>query len=177
MTKRKVILFIATSLDGYIATKEEKLDWLFAVEGEGDNGFSNFYQTVDTVVMGRKTFDWIKNEMDEYPYQDKESYVFTRSKTLAHSHAQFTNEKVKTFLTTLKQQEGEAIWLVGGGDLLKTCLEEKLVDEIIVTVAPKMIGEGIALFQEGDYHVNLNLLGVQTFNQFVELHYKVEKEA
>jgi dihydrofolate reductase len=60
--KRKVILFIASSLDGYIATEEESLDWLMRVEGEGDNGFSEFYDTVDTVLMGKKTYDWVMRQ-------------------------------------------------------------------------------------------------------------------
>ncbi len=51
---RKVVLFIASSLDGYIATKDESLDWLFQVEGEGDNGISEFYETIDTIIMGKK---------------------------------------------------------------------------------------------------------------------------
>ncbi len=60
--RRKVIVYIATSLDGYIATKDESLDWLFKVEGEGDNGYSEFYDTIDTIVLGRRTYDWIMNE-------------------------------------------------------------------------------------------------------------------
>lgn len=59
MGNRKVRLFIASSLDGYIATKEELLDWLEQVEGKGDNGYSQFYETVDTVILGKKAFDWL----------------------------------------------------------------------------------------------------------------------
>lgn len=79
--ERKVVLFIATSLDGYIATKEESLEWLFEVEGEGDNGIAAFYDTTDTVIMGRKTYDWIKEQDDsaDEPYSDRVSYVFTRT--------------------------------------------------------------------------------------------------
>jgi dihydrofolate reductase len=65
---RNVILFIASSLDGYIARKDESLDWLFNVEGEGDNGYYAFYETVDTIIMGRTTYEWIlKNEPGEFP--------------------------------------------------------------------------------------------------------------
>ena len=71
--QRKLVLFTATSLDGYIATNSDTLDWLFTVEGEGDNGYSAFYETVDTVIMGRRTYDWIKENMSEgFPYKDKE---------------------------------------------------------------------------------------------------------
>ncbi|MFB4212241.1 dihydrofolate reductase family protein [Shouchella sp. JSM 1781072] len=177
MEKRKLILFIATSLDGYIATKEENLDWLFEVEGEDDNGFSRFYEKVDTVLMGRRTFDWVNRETDDYPYQDKSSYVFTRSKGSAHHSAQFITNHTRFFISNLKQQDGKAIWLIGGGELLSFCLKENLVDEIIVTVAPKIIGSGIPLFREGVNQIDLTLHHVDTFNQFVELHYTVDQKA
>ncbi|KMK76806.1 dihydrofolate reductase family protein [Alkalihalobacillus pseudalcaliphilus] len=173
---RNIVLFIATSLDGYIATEDEQLDWLFEVEGEGDNGISDFYSTIDTVLMGRKTYDWIlkADDVKEYPYSDKASYVFNRTdrKDLEHTH--FINEDVESFVQKLKEQPGERIWLVGGGELVATFLEKGLIDEVIMTVAPKLIGSGIPLFQKGDYQVDLELKGVQTFNQFVELHYIVK---
>ena len=76
MNQRKIVLYIASSLDGYIATEEHSLDWLFAVEGEGDNGISKFYETVDSILMGRVTYDWIMDyEKGEFPYKGKECYV------------------------------------------------------------------------------------------------------
>ncbi|WP_054710508.1 dihydrofolate reductase family protein [Bacillus sp. JCM 19041] len=174
---RNVVLFIATSLDGYIATEEEQLEWLFEVEGEGDNGFSAFYETVDTVLMGRKTYDWINNagNADEFPYKDKKSIVFTRSSVEDNDHTHFIDRDVEGFVKQLKKEQGKNIWLAGGGQLVSTFLENDLIDEIIVTVAPKIIGKGIPLFFEGTYKRNLSLEGVQTFNQFVELHYKVDR--
>ncbi|WP_078394528.1 dihydrofolate reductase family protein [Shouchella patagoniensis] len=176
--KRNVVLFIATSLDGYIATEEEQLDWLFEVEGEGDNGFSAFYETIDTVLMGRKTYDWINNadNMDEFLYKDKRSVVFTRSTLEDNDHTHFINQNIEGFVKQIKQEKGKKIWLVGGGQLVSTFLENNLLDEVIVTVAPKIIGKGIPLFPEGTYKQNLSLEGVQTFNQFVELRYKVDKK-
>ena len=71
--KRNLVLFIASSLDGYIATKEESLEWLFKVEGEVDNGFAKFYETVDTVIMGKRTYDWVmKQDINEFPYKNNE---------------------------------------------------------------------------------------------------------
>jgi len=66
--QRNIVLFTATSLDGYIAAKDESLEWLFKVEGEGDNGFSAFYETIDTILMGRKTYDWIINHTNVFSY-------------------------------------------------------------------------------------------------------------
>ena len=174
--KRNLILYIAASLDGYIATEDDSLEWLFNVEGEGDNGISEFYETVDTVFMGKKTYDWImKHETGEFPYKNKECYVFTRSTMEDTEDVKFTNKNVVGLTNELKSQEGSNIWLVGGGELLQSFLKEKLVDEIILTVAPTIIGKGIPLFKGGDYQLDLILKGTRTFNQFVELHYGVKK--
>jgi dihydrofolate reductase len=168
---KKIYMFIATSLDGYIATKDESLEWLFQVEGEGDNGYSEFYQTIDTIIMGKKTYDWImKHEQDEFPYKGKDCYVFSRSKYPDTENVKFVNSDVVDFVHSLNN---ETIWVVGGGELLYFFLKENLIDELFITVAPVIIGSGIPLFKEGDYYLNLQLKGTRTFNQFVELHYKV----
>ncbi|PYZ96639.1 hypothetical protein CR205_13125 [Alteribacter lacisalsi] len=173
---RKLVLFIAMSLDGYIATKDESLDWLFNSEGEGDNGYLEFYDTVDTVLIGKKTYDWImKHETGDFPYNNKDCYVFTRSLIEDTEDVSFINEDIVSFTNQLKNQKGKNIWIVGGGELLQSFVEEKLVDEIILTVAPTVIGNGIPLFKEGDYQLDLSLKGTRNFNQFVELHYTVKK--
>ena len=156
--KRKLVLFIASSLDGYIATKEESLEWLFQVEGEGDNGFSEFYDTVDTILMGKRTYDWVMNqELSEFPYKNKACYVFTRSHSENTEDVTFVNGDVTNLVNKLKSQEGKNIWIVGGGELLHSFLQEKLVDEFIVTIAPTILGKGIPLFKEGESQLNLAL--------------------
>jgi dihydrofolate reductase len=176
INERSLVVFIASSLDGYIATKDESLDWLFQVEGEGDNGYSEFYDTVDTVLMGKKTYDWImKHESGEFPYKNKECYVFTRSSIEDTENVKFINGDLADFTNQLKSQNGKNIWMVGGGEVLQIFFKENLVDEIILTLAPVVIGNGIPLFNEGDYHLDLRLKGTRTFNQFVELHYIVNK--
>ncbi|KOP78773.1 dihydrofolate reductase family protein [Cytobacillus solani] len=173
--KRDLVLFIAMSLDGYIATKDESLEWLFNVEGEGDNGYSDFYETVDTVLMGKKTYDWMTRHVPgEFPYKNKKCYVFTRSSIEDTEDVKFINDDIVRFTNKLKNQEGRNIWLVGGGELLQSFVEKKLVDEIILTVAPTIIGKGIPLFKEGDYQLDLTLKGTKKYNQFVELHYGVK---
>lgn len=173
---RKVVLFIATSLDGYIAAKDESLDWLFKVEGEGDNGYSEFYETVDTVLLGRKTYDWImKHETGEFPYKNKECYVFSRSPFKDTENVSFIDKDITSFTNQLKSQEGKNIWIVGGGELLHFFIKEKLVDEMIITIAPTVIGNGIPLFREGDFQLDLMLKGTRNYNQFVELHYEIKQ--
>ncbi|OIK09265.1 dihydrofolate reductase family protein [Bacillus sp. MUM 13] len=174
--KRNIVLFIAQSLDGYIATKEDSLDWLFKVDGEGDNGYSEFFETIDTILIGKRTYDWImKYEKGQFPYKNKDCYVFSRSQFEDTNDVKFVNEGIVNFTNNLKKEEGKNIWIVGGGDLLHTFLKEKLVDELFLTIAPSIIGEGIPLFKAGDYQLDLYLKGTRTFNQFVELHYIVKK--
>ncbi|WP_409292558.1 dihydrofolate reductase family protein [Peribacillus sp. SCS-37] len=176
MTARNIVLFIAQSLDGYIAAKDDSLQWLFDVEGEGDNGYSEFYDGIDTILLGKRTYDWImEHENGNFPYQNKECYVFSRSEIKNTNAVTFVNEDISAFTAKLKKQEGKSIWMVGGGDLLHTFLKENLVDELIVTIAPKILGEGIPLFKPDDYYLDLLLTGTRTFNQFVELHYKVKR--
>jgi len=75
----------------------------------------------------------------------------------------------------LKTKDGENIWLVGGGELVQSFLQTELIDEIIVTIAPTLLGSGIPLFKRQEVLVDLELKGVRNFNQFVELHYEVKK--
>ncbi|WP_026673786.1 dihydrofolate reductase family protein [Alkalihalobacterium bogoriense] len=172
--KRRVVVFIASSLDGYIATKDDSLDWLFNVEGDGDNGYSEFYATVDTVLMGKRTYDWIiQHVTEEFPYKEKECYVFTSSNQEHTEYTRFINEDIVDFTNKLKKQKGKNIWLVGGGEIIQSFIKEELVNEVILTVAPAVLGNGIPLFKE--VQLELSLIGTRTFNQFVELHYEVKK--
>ncbi|MGY4691754.1 dihydrofolate reductase family protein [Salibacterium sp. K-3] len=173
--RRHTVLFIASSLDGYIAAKNESLEWLFKVEGEGDNGFAAFYETVDTVLMGKRTYDWIMNQdFKEFPYKDKECYVFTSSSYENTGNVQFVHDDIKSFVNKLKNKNGKNIWLAGGGELLHSFIQEGLVDEFIITIAPTIIGSGIPLFKEGNHQLDLVLKESKTFNQFITLHYEVK---
>ncbi|CAG9623230.1 dihydrofolate reductase family protein [Sutcliffiella rhizosphaerae] len=177
-THRKVALFIATSLDGYIATKEESLEWLFEVEGEGDNGYSEFFETIDTIIMGRKTYDWVMNyEQNNFPYKGKECYVFSRNTSLnATEDVTFVNGNVLELVKNLKKQPGKNIWIVGGGELLHYFINENLIDEYIITVAPTILGSGIPLFKESEKQIKLELLGIKNYGQFAELRYRKSQD-
>ncbi len=175
MEQRKLVLFIASTLDGYIATKDHNLDWLFNVEGEGDNGTSEFYNTIDTIIMGRTTYDWIMDHEDVFQYKDKECYIFTRTPKVDNEYVSFVNKDVVSFSKEIKNKSGKNIWLMGGSELISNFIKEKLVDEIIVTIAPVMLGSGIPLFSENNFQTLLRLNSINQFNQFVELRYEVIK--
>jgi dihydrofolate reductase len=172
-TTRKLVLYIAQSLDGYIATENESLDWLFKCEGNGDNGYGSFYEKIDTILLGRRTYDWIlRNEETGFPYKGKECYVFSRNLRGRAEGVEFVNKDIVNFTRELKKKPGKDIWVVGGGDILNPLMGEELVDEFIIHIAPTIIGQGIPLFKSGDYEISLELVSITQYNQFVELHYK-----
>lgn len=170
--KRSVILYIAMSLDGYIATEDESLTWLFQVQGDGDNGYADFYQTVDVIIMGRKTYDWImKEEKGNFPYKNKKCYVFSRSEHDNNEYVEFITCDIVDFVNKLKTEDGKGIWIVGGGELLSSLVRENVVDEYILNIAPAIIGSGIPLFKKQQVEISLELKSIRRFNQFAELHY------
>lgn len=170
MERRKVVVYIGISLDGYIATKDDSLEWLLNTQGEGDNGFGEFYDTVDTIIMGRRTYDWImKEEKGRFPYAGKECYVYTAGGAEDTEHVKFTAEQPEALIAGLKT-EGKKIWIVGGSGIIDLFRQAGLVDEWIVSIAPVILGEGIPLFQAGEME-ELALERVRTFGQFAELSY------
>ncbi|WP_421038900.1 dihydrofolate reductase family protein [Streptococcus hyointestinalis] len=175
MQSRKLIAYLGLSLDGYIATLDERVDWLEAVEGEGDNGYGDFYAGIDTVLMGRKTYDWINQQMAYYPYPDKTNYVFTKS-PLETPYATVITENPEDFVRCLKAQPGGDIWLCGGGCLVSSLLNSGLVDRLHLTFAPIILGKGISLYQNIRKEQTLKLLDSRRHGQFVELIYQVNNE-
>jgi dihydrofolate reductase len=170
----KLVFYGAISLDGYLARENHSLDWLFGTEGEEETGYEEFYDSVDTILMGRSTYDQIALlSPDKFPYEGKPCYVFSRTMTGSNDHVTFINEDITGFTQSLKEQEGKRIWVVGGGEVLKPLL--KLVDEFIIQIAPTIIGKGIPLFVPGDQENKLTLVDVRRYKQFAELHYEAKK--
>lgn len=170
-SKRKISCFIAVSLDGFIATRDDSLDWLFKVEGEGDAGYAEYIENVDTVVMGRRTYDWVMAQEDgKFPYTEQDCYVFTSSRTGQDNFVTFTDEDVASFVDRMLQKPGKDIWVVGGSQLLHAFLQERLIDEFIISIAPTLIGSGIPLFQESGFEQEFTLKSVKQYGQFSQLH-------
>lgn len=174
--KRPVVLYIAATLDGYIARENGEIDWLYEVEGEGDNGYSEFYHTIDTVLMGKNTYEHTFELADQFPYPDKRCYVFSRSEQEPSPHVTFVTEDVSGFIEKLKEQAGSKIWIVGGAEILDVLLKGKLVDEFIIAIIPTILGKGIPLFKEDNPELKLFLTGTKRFGQIVQLHYVVKNE-
>lgn len=174
---RKIVCYIAESLDGYIATEDDSLEWLFKVEGEGDAGYAEFMKTIDTVIMGRRTYDWVMDfEKGIYPYPGLQSYIFTRTVPAESSagEIEFINEEIADFANKLKQEPGKNIWVIGGSQLLAGFMEAGLIDEFIISIAPVVIGKGIPLFQKSDLMTEYRLKEVKRYGEFAQLHYEMK---
>lgn len=143
---RKVYLNIAMSLDGYIAQKDDNIEFLNLVDLPGeDYGFLEFLQQVDTVIWGRKTFDKVKTFGTGIPYPDKKVYVISRTRTGQEAHAEYVNDVV-SLIQNLKQTEGRHIYCDGGAEIVHILQANKLLDHIIVSMIPHLLGDGIRLF-------------------------------
>ena len=141
---RDVTYFVASSLDGFIARLDESIDWLFM---DDDYGFDEFYRSVDAVVMGRRTFE-ISINFIEYPYAGKRAYVLSRTlQQSPHPDAEIVNEDPARFVKRLKSSPGGRIWVVGGGGIAAALMQAGLVDEIVNTVHPVTLGQGVPLFE------------------------------
>jgi dihydrofolate reductase len=163
---RKVILSIAMSIDGYIARRDGKVDWLQSIPNPGkiDYGFAEFYKTVDTTIMGNNTYKEILGFDIPFPFMDKENFVFSRSGRKNDSHVTFISGSPITLVNTLKERQGGNIWLIGGGQINKAFLDNHLIDEMLLRVVPVVIGDGLPLFPQITDDTLFTLLKVETFS-------------
>lgn len=172
---KNIILYIAMSLDGYIAKNNGSVDWL---SGNGDNpnidnGYDDFYNTIDTVVMGRTTYEQIINELspNTWVYEGKKCYVATTKKCKSDKRAEFISDDIVEFIKNLKKQDGKDIWLVGGGKLVDQFIKKNLIDKYIITIIPTILGDGIPLFSKENPEIKLRLVETKEFDGMVELRY------
>lgn len=172
---RNVVLFIAMSLDGYIADKNGNVDWLGGQNSDQENmdSYSNFIKDVDTVVMGWNTYQQIVTELspEEWVYADLTSYVITHSKAVSTNNIKFTGKDVCGIVNELKQQEGKKIWICGGANIVQQLVKADLIDEYYISVIPTILGSGIRLFETSPKEIKLKLIHTQTYNGITGLNY------
>lgn len=148
-TPRPVTLYVALSLDGYIAGPNDELDWLPVPHPENDFGYAEFLRTIDVCLMGRRTFDVVEAMNEPALNPGTTNYVFTtRPGTSRYDNVQFVADDPVQFVKNLKQQDGKGIWLEGGGALARPLLEAGLVDELRLFFIPTLLGDGIPLFRK-----------------------------
>ena len=170
--QRKVVLYIAVSLDNYIARDNGDVDWLV---GDGsnpnvDNGYEEFYKNIDTVIMGKSTYDQVLT-FGEYPYKDSKGYVYTRKEIEDTEYVKFTNENPRELISKLKEKPGKNIWIVGGADIVDIFLKEDLIDEFVIATIPTVLGKGIPLFKGNNKEIKLKLVESKIFDGIVQSHY------
>jgi len=174
MQKRKLMVFIATSLDGYIATPEGSIDFLKIVQKEGeDYGYSKFKETVDTIIIGRKTFDQVNSMGFEYPHTEQTTYVITRSSRPDNKKVKFYTGNIKELIIKLQREEGKNLYCDGGAEIIDLLIHADLIDEYIISVIPILLGNGISLFKQGRPEQKLELLSSKSFEKgLIQMHYK-----
>jgi dihydrofolate reductase len=174
MSSRKTILYIAQSLDGYIAKPNDDLGFLSIVEQEGeDYGYGAFMSSVDTVITGRKTYEWVLAQVPEYVHTDKEAYIITRTSRPSIGSIHFYTGNLKDLVLRLKSEAGKNIFMEGGAEVVHALLQDNLIDEFIISIIPIFVGDGIKLFKDGRPEVLLELVSAKQFDKgLVQLHYK-----
>ncbi|MEJ8844981.1 dihydrofolate reductase family protein [Lacibacter sp. H375] len=175
--QRKVVVYIAASVDGYIAAPDGDLSFLSKVEKEGeDYGYGIFIATVDTVVLGKNTYDKVLSMGYPFPHADKEAYNITRTERATEGTINFYTGDVVDLVGMLKEQNGKTIFIDGGAYVVNRLLQHGLVDELYLSYIPVLLGGGIALFKRGNPLQNLELQTVKTFDTgLVQLHYRFVK--
>jgi dihydrofolate reductase len=166
--RRKIIVYIATSADGYIARPDGDIEWLNRRPHKFDYGMTAFYRTIDTILWGRKTYDWLlayhrkEGQKAEMFDSNVSNYVFSRKppKRIA-SGVEFVSEPVKAFARRLRATPGKHIWMMGGGGLIASFLDAGEVDEFNIHVIPNFIGEGIPLMAPRHRDIALRLLSIK----------------
>ena len=173
---RKSILYIAISLDGYIAGPDEDLSFLDVVQQENeDYGYGDFIQTVDTVVRGRKTYDWIMAHVPEFVHADKTTFIISRTERQSTENTRFHTGDLSDLVRRLKTESGTYIFIDGGAEFVKTLLLDDLIDEYVISIIPVLLGGGTKLFEDGRPRQILNLISTKQFDSgLVQLHYQRE---
>ena len=173
---RTLTLFIAASLDGYIAKPNDDLSFLKLVEKEGeDYGYAAFTATIDTIILGRKTYDWVLKEIGSTHYDngDRDVYVITRTARPAVGRTTFYTGNLTELVHQLKTKSGKNIYCDGGAEIVNELLKNDLIDEFVISIIPVLVGDGIRLFKDGRPEQQLELISVKTFETgLTQLHYK-----
>jgi dihydrofolate reductase len=181
--------YTATTLDGFIADRENSLDWLFEVErGRGaDDAYGRFFADVGAMAMGRTTYEWVleHERLLESPekwrgwYGDTPCWVFTHADALPAvpgAALTFVRGDVEPVHEAMTSAAGDKnIWLVGGGDLVGQFADRHLLDEILVGIAPVTLGAGAPLLPRRLTAAELELVEAARDGQFARLRYRVRK--
>ncbi|HEY7351744.1 MAG TPA: dihydrofolate reductase family protein [Terriglobales bacterium] len=177
--RRKVIVEIATSADGYIARLDGDVAWLDRPTPKAHYGMGAFMKSIDTILWGRKTYaKGIEMGMKSGAFGPKiTNYLFSRKQQGPLLPGfEFVKEPIKPFTQLLRAQPGKDIWMMGGSEIIASFLDEEEIDEFSIHVIPILIGEGVPLIQPRHRSIPLKLLSTKKFSDgVVHLHYRIPR--
>lgn len=157
---RKVTFGGASSLDNFIARKDDSVDWLLWTKEVGEI-MQTYWKTIDTVLMGRRTYE-VASKGSKGGYSGIKTYVFSRTLKKKNTKAiTYVSEDAATFVRRLKEEDGKDICVMGGGVLAKSLFEAGLIDEVGLNIHPVLLGSGIPLFYEMPRQIDLELVKCQ----------------
>jgi dihydrofolate reductase len=178
--KRKIIVTIATSADGYIARPDGDVGWLDRPRVKGNYGLGQFFKTIDTILWGRKTYiKGLDMGMKASTFPGVRNYVFSRKPPKSSAPGfEFVREPFRSFIRRLRQQPGKDIWMMGGGEIIASFLDAGEIDEFSIHVIPIFIGKGIPLIAPKRRTAPLDLLSTKKFpDGVVHLNYRVRRKS
>lgn len=177
--KRKIIVHIATSADGYIARRDGEIDWLTERPApKGFYGMPRFMRSIDATILGRKTFD-LAVKLGATFSVDNMHYVFSCRPAPAALPAgvEFVTESIGTFVARLRRKRGKDIWMMGGGEIIAAFLDAGAIDEFVISIIPALIGQGIPVIAATHRDVALRLRSTRSFpDGVVQVHYQVVRK-
>lgn len=172
---RKIILFIAMSLDGYIADSKGGIDWLKGHGSDDENidTYSEFVKNIDTILMGWNTYHQVSTELSpkEWIYKDFMTYVITHNKHTSSENIRFVNTDPVDLAKRLKAENGKNIWICGGANIVQQLINQNIIDNYYITVIPTLLGSGIRLFEHIEHEILLKLLHTQSYHGMTDLVY------
>ncbi len=173
---KKVIAYIAMSIDGYIADKDGGVSWLSGDGSDVDNfgSYPNFIETIDTIILGYSTYHQIVTKLspNEWAYKGKKTFVLTHRDIKNTEEIIFTSESIEKLLLKLKEVEGKNIWICGGASVIQQTHNNGLIDEYVLSIIPTILGNGIKLFDQFDVETKLKLKSTESYNGIVDLVYQ-----
>ncbi|MCI9546371.1 MAG: dihydrofolate reductase [Lachnospiraceae bacterium] len=173
---RKVVLFIAMSLDGYIADRNGKVDWLDSQDEttDAEHAYSEFTNTIDTVIMGWKTYAQVTTELSpsQWVYDDFTSYVITHRQKTSTEKIKFVSESPADLVKRLRERTGKDIWICGGASIAQQLMDADLIDRFHLSIIPTVLGDGVRLFGSRRQELRLRLLCAQSYNGITEVIYE-----
>ena len=160
MSRARCFVFVGVSLDGFLAGPGDELDWLKPFEGE-EHGYAEFFASVDTLVVGRRTYDVVR-DFEAWPYAGKRCVVLTHRPIQALHGEEVSAEAPEALIARLSAEGARNIY-VDGGIVIRSFLAAGLVDEMTVTVVPMILGSGVPLFTQGGRTRALSLIESRAF--------------